>query len=224
MARGGSVKTSLGYAASGSYHQSRIYEKPVFQYFIVLAVTATLVVSIIALANVYQIKNFIVPRTVNLNDFLRKLTAHSEMKAYVGAAPLNVLQVNSNNIANLQTQINGLDQSYIGSFIIQYTDRIVVYDYSNDKIRGTVSLQQPQQSQLPADFSAKLYKHTEVQGLQNQQPAGGQLDAASLSTLKQQFPDVYKNAKVGDFLLRYQTRLIIYDYSSDKIVNAVNLQ
>lgn len=74
------------------------------------------------------------------------------------------------------------------------------------------------------EFFAKLNKHPELKGLQNEQPVGGQLDAASLSTLKQQFPDVYKDAKVGDFLLRYKTKLIIYDYDSDRIVNAVNLQ
>jgi len=84
-------------------------------------------------------------------------------------------------------------------------------------------LQQPQQAQLPADFFTKLNKHNELQGLQNQQPIGGQIDAASLAILKQQFPDVYANAKVGDFLLRYQTKLIIYDYNNNRIVNAVNL-
>ena len=72
-------------------------------------------------------------------------------------------------------------------------------------------------------FFTKLNKHPEVQGLQNQQPIGGQIDAASLNSLKQQFPDVYANAKVGDFLLRYQTKLVIYDYNQDKVVNAVNL-
>ena len=76
---------------------------------------------------------------------------------------------------------------------------------------------------MPADFFAKLNSHPELQGLQDQQPTGGQLDEASLNTLNQQFPDVYANAKVGDFLLRYQTKLIIYDYAQDRIVNAVGL-
>ena len=204
-------------------HNSHLFEQPAFQYFIVLSIIATLIISIFALVNIYELKKTIAPKTVNVNDFLKKLTAHNEMKGYVGVAPLNIIQINNNNIGNLQSQINGLDASYIGSFIVQYTDRIVVYDYDNDKLRGSVSLQQPQQAQLPADFLAKLYKHTELQGLQSQQPVGGQLDQASLNTLKQQFSDVYANAKVGDFLLRYQTRLIIYDYSADKVVNAVNL-
>jgi len=73
------------------------------------------------------------------------------------------------------------------------------------------------------DFLSKLNTHPELQGLETEQPVGGQLDADSLNSLKQQFPDAYANAKVGDFLLRYTTMLIIYDYNADKIVNTINL-
>ena len=220
MARGEGSK----YINPSDYHDVHFYEKPLFQYLIIASILSTLVISIVALANIYQIKNVAVPRTISTNDFLKKLTAHAEMKLYVGAAPLNIVQVTKDNLASLQSQINGLDSSYIGTFIVQYSDRIVVYDYQNDKIAATVSFQQLKQAQLPADFFIKLNKHAEMQGLAGEQPVGGQLDSASLDTLKQQFPDVYKNAKVGDFLLRYKTRLIIYDYNSDNIVNAVNLQ
>ena len=212
--------------ASGydSYSHTHVYEKPAFQYFIILSIIATLIVSITALANTYKIKNAVVPKTVNANDFLKRLTSHSELKSYVGVAPLNVIQVNNNNFANLQSQIQGLDASYIGNFIVQYSDRIVVYDFDNDKVKGNVNLNQQQAlAQLTADIFTKLNKHPELKGLESQKPVGGQLDAASLNTLKQQFPDVYKDAKAGDFLLRYQTRLIIYDYAGDKIINSVNL-
>lgn len=222
MARGDIPKHVSGDSSHYASH-THIYEKPFFQYIIVLSIIATLVISALSLVNSYQLKKSLVPKTVNVNDFLKKLTSHNEMKGYVGTAPLNVIQINNNNFANLQTQISGLDTSYVGNFIVQYTDRIVVYDYDNDAIRGTVNLQQPQQSQLPPDFFTKLGKHPELQGLQSQQPIGGQLDDASLSTLRQQFPDVYANAKAGDFLLRYQTKLVIYDHKQDKIVNAVNL-
>ena len=208
---------------SYSPHEAHLFEKPAFQYAVVLSIIATLVISIFALVNIYQIKNTVVPKTVNTNDFLKKLTSHAEMKAYVGAAPLNIVQISSNNFANLQSQISGLDTSYIGNFLVQYTDRVIVYDYGNDKIRGSVSLQSQQQSQLAADLAAKLYRHPEMAGLQSEQPVGGQLDADSLNTLKQQFPDVYANAKVGDFLLRYKTKLVIYDFNADRIVNDVKL-
>ncbi|HLC50426.1 MAG TPA: hypothetical protein VJI97_03275, partial [Candidatus Nanoarchaeia archaeon] len=192
-------------------------------YALLLLVVVSLIVSTATLVYVYKIKTAVVPQTINLEDFLKKLTAHEEMKGYVGVAPLNVIQINNNNFANLQQQISGLDVSYVGSFILQYTDRVVVYDYAKDQIKGSVALQQPDQGQLPADFAAKLYSHPETNGLQNEQPSGGQIDAASLATLKQQFPEVYANAKVGDFLLRYAKVLVIYDYQQDKIVNAVQL-
>lgn len=199
-------------------------DSKLFHYILILGVIATLIVSLVALYNTNQLKKAVIPKTVNVNDFLKKLTSHSEMKGYVGVAPLNIVQINTNNFANLQSQITGLDTSYVGNFILQYTDRIVVYDYDNDKLRGSVSLQQPQQGKLAADFFTKLNRHPELQGLQNEQPIGGQIDEASLSTLKQQFPEVYTNAKVGDSLLRYKTKLIIYDYNADKIVNAVDLK
>lgn len=208
---------------SYSYSSERFYEKPAFQYIIVIAILLTLVMSILAFANTYQLKKAIIPRTVSANDFLKKLTSHAEMKAYVGIAPLNIIQINNNNFANLQSQISGLDVTFIGNFIVQYADRIVIYNYDEDQVRGIVSFQQPQQGQLPADFSSKLNKHPELQGLQSEQPIGGQIDAASLETLRQQFPEVYKDAKIGDFLLRYSTRLVIYDYNADRIVNAVDL-
>lgn len=203
--------------------EQHLFESPAFQYFIVFSIIATLMISAFSLFGIYQLKKSLVPKTIDTNDFLKKLTSHGEMKPYIGASPLNIVQINSNNFASLQSQISGLDISYMGSFIVQYGDSIVVYDYENDKIKGNLAFQQ-QDSQLPADFFTKLNKHPELQGLQNEQPIGGQLDEASLSTLKQQFPDVYANAKVGDFLLRYKTKLVIYDYGSDRIVNAVNLQ
>jgi len=147
---------------------------------------------------------------------------HDEMKSFVGVAPLNIIQINQNNIANLQTQISGLDSSYIGSFLVQYTNAIVIYNYDNDEIKRTISLGQSP-AQLPEDFVDKLNEHPELSGLENEQPVGGELDEPSLITLKQQFPDVYADAKVGDFLLRYETKLIIYDYYQDTIVNSIDL-
>jgi len=207
---------------SGKYNW-HWHGKPIFHYIIVLLVIANLAVSTSTLIIANQIKKSYLSKTVNVNDFLKKLTAHNEMTNYTGVVPLNIIQINSNNIDSLRTQINGLDVSYIGAFIVEYSDKIIIYDYDNDKLRLTSSLHQAQE-QLPTDFLAKLNKHIELQGLQNQQPVGGKLDKSSLDSLKQQLPAVYANAKVGNFLLRYKTKLIIYDYNNDKIVNAVNLE
>jgi len=219
MVRGGSLRSEPSYSS----YREPLHEKTFFYYLLLILVITALSISIFALYNVYQLRNSLAPATISVNDFLAKLTAHPEMKNYVGVAPLNIIQVNNNNLANLQAQINGLDSSYIGSFIIQYTDAIVIYDYNNDIIKGNVNLQQPQQAALPGDLFTKLYKHPELQGLENEQPIVGQFDENSLNTLKQQFPDVYANAKVNDYLLRYQTRLIVYDYNADAIVNALAL-
>ena len=199
------------------------HKSSAFHYIIIILIIATLFVSGLVLLDVKQIKASLLPQTIDANDFLAKLTAHPEASSYVGISPLNIIQINTNNIANLQAQIAGLDTSFLGSFIVQYTDSVVIYDYNNDIILGTVSLQQPQQAGLPGDFLTKLNAHPEVAGLETEQPIGGQIDQDSLDTLMQQFPEVYANAKVGDFLLRYTTRLIIYDYNADAIVNAVNL-
>ena len=220
MAKGGSSKTDYS-----AYSYRELHEKKEFHVIMFLMLTVTLILSIISLVKTSGITGAAVTdtNTISVDDFLQKLTSHDEAKSYVGVSPLNIVQINSDNIANLQAQITGLDASYVGNFIVQYTDNIVIYDYAGDSIKATVSLQQPQQDQLSADFFNRLNAHPELQGLQNEQPVGGQIDTATLNTLQQQFPDVYANAKVGDFLLRYQTRLIIYDSNSDRIVNAVNL-
>ena len=199
------------------------HKSSAFHYIIIILIIATLFVSGLVLLDVKQIKASLLPQTIDANDFLAKLTAHPEASSYVGISPLNIIQINTNNIDNLQAQIAGLDTSFLGSFIVQYTDSVVIYDYNNDIILGTVSLQQPQQAGLPGDFLTKLNAHPELAGLETEQPIGGQIDQGFFVYLKQQFPDVYANAKVGDFLLRYTTRLIIYDYNADVMVNAVNL-
>lgn len=212
-----------------SSNKEPLHKSAIFHYIIILLIIATLVVSILTWVNVNESKKSsgeqITGRAVDVvdaNDFLGKLTAHDETKAYAGVSPLNIVQVDSDNIANLQAQISGLDNSYLGDYIVQYTDAIVIYDYNNDVIKGALNLQ-PGQPQLPTEFFDKLNAHPELAGLETEQPIGGQLDEASLNTLKQQFPEVYANAKVGDYLLRYETRLVIYDYNADAIVNAVNL-
>lgn len=220
MARGSSSKSSS--ETSHSYYKEPFHEKTFFHYLLFVLVITTLIISSFSLYKTNKLAGAVVADTINVNDFLSKLTSHDETKDYIGVTPLNILQVNQNNLANLQAQINGLDTSYIGDFIVQYSDNIVIYDFNNDQIKGILNLQQPQ-PQLPADFFTKLNDHYELQGLESEQPVGGQLDEISLNTLKQQFPDVYGNAKVGDFLLRYPTKLIIYDYIQDRIVNSADL-
>jgi len=185
---------------------------------------------VISSAALYEIKKITGPgqgttgQGITIDQFLAKLTAHNELTSYRDIPPLNIIQVNNANLANLQAQINGLDASFIGSYIVQYTDRLIIYNLETDQITTNIQLQAQQQQQMPQDFFAKLLQHPELQGVGQTQPQGGILDQASLASLKQQLPDVYKDAQVGDYLLRYVDRLIIYNYQQDRIVNAVALQ
>ena len=185
-----------------------------------------LIICIISLGvssyTLYEIKKASQPsQIITINQFLAKLTAHNELANYKDIPPLNIVRIDNTNLENLQAQINGLDVSFIGSYVIQYTDRLVIYNFETDKIKANTPLQT---QQLPQDFFTKLLQHPELKGMGQTAPQGGILDEASLQSLKQQLPDVYKDARVGDYLLRYPNRLIIYNYQQDKIINAVNLQ
>ena len=191
-------------------------------YVILITCIISLVISSTAL---YEIKKITQPQQeqgIAIEQFLAKLTAHDELKSYQTIPPLNIIQVNNANLANLQAQITGLDASFIGSYIVQYTDRLIIYNLETDQITTNIQLQT--QQQMPQDFFAKLLQHPELQGVGQTQPQGGILDQASLASLKQQLPDVYKDAQVGDYLLRYADKLVIYNYQQDRIVNAVAIQ
>jgi len=202
-------------------------EGTAFHIILIVLIIATLGVSVYSLMEIKSLKSAPESATqsqMTLNEFLDKLTAHEELKNYKEIPPLNIIRIDNTNLANLQAQINGLDMSYIGKYIVQYTDRIVIYDLDNDQILSNLVLQQDQGSQLPQDFFSKLLQHPELRGVENVGPSGGILDATTLDTLKQRLPDIYKDAKVGDYLLRYEDRLIIYDYQADKIVGAFGVQ
>ena len=218
MARDNKLRSSY---PSYDHHSQHLYEQPIFQYFMILLIIATLIISAFALVNTYQLKKFIIPKPIDIKSFISKLTSHTEMKSYAGQTPSNIVQITNNNIGSLQSQIKGLDLSFVGSFLVQFQDKIiVVYDYANDTIKGVINLQ----PLLPDDFIAKLNKHNEMKNLQGQKPlAVNQLDESSLSALKSQSPDAYKNAKAGDYILRYQASLVIYDYSKDRIVNSFSI-
>lgn len=186
-----------------------------------------LIISILSLLvssyALYEIKLQSAGQKVDIGALMSKLNAHSEMSEVRATQPQNILRIDNSNIINLQSSISGIDATFLGDYIIQYPEFLVVYDYANDKIRGVVRTSQ-QQASLPKDFFTKLNSHKELSGTGNQSPTGGVLDQVSLDTLKAQLPDVYKDAKVGDYLLRYTDRLIIYDYRMDNVVNALVLR
>lgn len=191
-------------------------------YAILVICCLTLIVSFYTLNQMNSVKSTLQPAGTSVNEFLGKLTAHEELSAYKNMAPVNIVQITNNNIADLQAQIQGLDTSYLGSYIIQYSDRMIIYDFEKDTITANLQMQTPQ-SQLPADFFEKLVKHAELQGVETEIPTGGVIDQASLTSLQEQFPDVYNNANAGDYLLRYSDRIIIYNYERNEVIGAFEL-
>ncbi len=206
--------------SKSSANYALIHEKLV--YIILIVSTLSLIVSSYTLYELKQATEQ--PETISMEDFLSKLTSHEEVLAYKGINPSNIVKIDSTNLADLQSQIDGLDISFLGSYLVKYQDLIIIYDYGTDTIKGVVKIPNREAAQLPQDFFAKLNVHPELKGAEQESPTGGILDETSLQALKQQLPDVYADAKVGDYLLRYTDRLVIYDYNRDVIVNAVPLE
>ena len=101
------VKGGIGSGFTSSYREP-LHEKGVFQYIKLVLIIATLVVGILILLKMNQITGAAVAQqTISIDDFLSRLTSHPEAQAYTGVSPLNVIQINNNNLANLQAQIAG---------------------------------------------------------------------------------------------------------------------
>lgn len=83
---------------------------------------------------------------------------------------------------------------------------------------------QTEEQQFAQDFENKLYAHKEISSLRGSQVTGGKLDETTLTILQQQFPEVYQDAKPGNYLLRYDTHLIVYNYEDDDLVKVVPLK
>jgi len=153
-------------------------------------------------------------------DLLDKITANQALSGYKGVTPRLVIKVNKDNLENLKQQISGLNESFIGDYIVNYDDRVVIFDYES----GNIVYDIPLQAQLPADFFTKLLVHPEVKGYENEKPNGRVLDQANLDQLKQTYPTLYKNAEAGDIVLQYSNLLVIYNYQNDQIKDTFNLQ
>jgi len=200
---------------------------PALLYATVVLVVVSLVIGVYSLVGVNDLKIKLLPRTVDAQDFLGKLTSHVELSQYSGVSPQNVVQINQENLGQLSGQIAGLGAEHVGKFLVQYPDRVVLYDYDADVVEAQLDIPSqptPQDSPSPNDFFTRLAEHPEAQAFMTGNPVGGRLDQESLTNLQQQFPEVYSNAKVGDYLLRFPTGLVVYNYDADNVVTAVPLR
>ena len=156
-------------------------------------------------------------------DLLDKLTAHANLASYKGVTP-QIIKINSENVDQLRQQIAALTSQHIGQYILNYPDRLVVYDYDKDTISLNVEKPQAQNTAIPADFFQKLLAHPEVKGNENTSPSGGLVDQALLNQLKGVSEDLYNNAAIGDYALSYPDKIIIYNYQQDKVKFVYDVQ
>ena len=70
---------------------------------------------------------------------------------------------------------------------------------------------------IPADFFTKILKHPEMSGLQNVSPIGGMVTQQAFVQLTNSYPSIANKTQIGDYLLQYQDKIIIYDYQNDRI-------
>ena len=112
--------------ARSSYSEP-LHEKTFFQYVVILLIIGAFAFSLLAYLNTVYLRDTLVPKTIDVNDFLKKLTAHEEMGAFVGVSPLNIVQVNQNNIA-----------SCVGHIVIENDVEEIVFYNNKNKIEKNI--------------------------------------------------------------------------------------
>ena len=159
------------------------------------------------------------PRVQLPADFVQKLTAHPETSGYANQNP-TITQLTADQIAQgKQANAQLFANAKAGDYLLQWADLVLIYDYNADKIVATFK---PQTA--PADFLTKLTAHTELSSYAGETPRVSIITQDALPQLKQQFPNLYSNAKAGDYVVRYTGKLVIYNYESNKIVDIFDLQ
>lgn len=222
--------TEVRRSTAGSGHVSGAYVRLTqslssmkqMMHVLLILVIISLALSIYSAVSVYSVQKFLEPSRIDIDQFVKRLSGHDELSAYEGVTPLNIIQVTQDNLPALQSQIQGLNVNFLGRFLVQYPDAIIVYDYHDNEVISVVSFDGGQD--MPDDFFQKLYAHPEVQGLEGLQPVGGILDPQTLSALQNQFPGAYEDVEAGHYLLRYPQVIVIFDYENDAIVAIIPLQ
>jgi len=150
------------------------------------------------------------------NDFFDKLYGHTQLANFKDLQP-NVMIVSKSNLESLKSQVLGLDETYIGDFILNYETFLIIYDYTDDEIKSIIPISRSQEDSGVTGFFDRLNAHAELADVKDETPEVGRLDEATLNQLKEKNPQVYENAEIGDFILRYSNKLVIYDYEQDLI-------
>lgn len=105
-----------------------------------------------------------------------------------------------------------------GDRIIRFSDRMIIFNEGENKIvyEGKSPVQM-QQEQLTADLQSVLSEVSQLTTI-NPQARPQLLTVAKPEELKKQNPEVYKDVELGDRVLLYTDRVIIYRPTEKKIV------
>ena len=117
------------------------------------------------------------------------------------------------DLKKIQSQIEDINEDHLGSYVLAYPDRIIVYNYEDDVIILRRDVQQ--QAQLPQDFFIKLFAHPELRGYETKSPTGGRLSEESVQQLAEINPELADSALPGDFILNFPDKTFIYNYEKD---------
>ncbi|MAG08536.1 hypothetical protein CMO89_03615 [Candidatus Woesearchaeota archaeon] len=159
-----------------------------------------------------EIVNVIIPETIP-QDLLVKLTAHGGLEDYMNQRP-SVVKITQQNLNNLQQQINGLDETQIGNYIVSYEDLVILYDYTNDMILDSIMFET-----VPQDLLTKLTAHEEMEQYKDVKPFNMVIvKQENLAVLQQQIADI-DESYIGSFIITYpDNRLVMYNYAADAIL------
>jgi len=146
-------------------------------------------------------------------DILLKLTAHKGLESYKNIRP-DVIKITQQNINNLMQQIDGLDETKIGNYIINYQDLVILYDYTKDIIIDSTRFEA-----IPQDLLLKLTAHEGMEQYKDIDPFKIIIvKEENFKAIKQQIADL-DVSHVDSYIVSYpDNRVIIYNYANDAIL------
>tara|TARA_Y100000310_G_scaffold344240_1_gene455912 strand:- start:2170 stop:3015 length:846 start_codon:yes stop_codon:yes gene_type:complete len=146
-------------------------------------------------------------------DLLLKLIAHEGLENYANQQP-NIIEITSQNLENLKQQVNGIDETHIGNYIVSYQDLVILYDYIQDTILDSIRFEA-----VPQDLLLKLTAHSEMQAYKEVDPFNVLVvKQDNLQALQQQIGGL-DETHIGSFIISYpDNRVIMYDYVNDAIL------
>ncbi|MDP7141449.1 MAG: hypothetical protein QF362_01305 [Candidatus Woesearchaeota archaeon] len=146
-------------------------------------------------------------------DLLLKLIAHEGLENYANQQP-NIIEITSQNLENLKQQINGIDETQIGNYIVSYQDLVLLYDYMQDTVLDSIRFEA-----VPQDLLLKLTAHDEMQAYKEVDPFNMVIvKQDNLQALQQQIGGL-DETHIGAFIISYpDNRVVMYDYVNDAIL------